>query len=130
LRNDFQAGDELKVPEVAAGDIEAESQSRDPDDEVLEWYGYTLGSLFTFDASDHPGHLDSDRMHWHITAQPVDEGGSTLLVRVGLGAICTVGRLGDRDDREADIDFAVAVLYLFEALPDGVTSTLGGDHNT
>jgi hypothetical protein len=85
LRNDFQARDELKVPEVEAGDIEAESQSRDPDDEVLEWYGYTLGSLFTF---------------------------------------------GDRDDREADIDFAVTVLYLFEDLPDGVTSTLGGDHNT
>jgi hypothetical protein len=130
LRNDFQARDELKVPAVEAGHIETEPQSRDPDDEVLEWYGYPLDSLFPFDASDHPGHLDRDRMHRHITAQPIDEGQSTLFVGVGLCAICTVGQLGDRDDGETDIDFTITVLYLFEDLADGVTSTLGGDHNT
>lgn len=118
------------MPKVQAGHIEAESQSRDPDDEVLEWYGDTLGSLFTFDPSNHPGHLDSDRMHRHITAQSVDESQPTLLVRVRLCAICTVDQLGNRDHREADIDFAETVLNLFEDLPDGVTSALGGDHNT
>lgn len=118
------------MPQVEAGDIKAKSQSRDPDDEVLEWYGDTLGFLLTFDASDHPCHIDSDRMHWNITAQPVDERESTLLVRIRLCAICTMGQLRDRDHREADIDFAVAVLYLFEDLPDCVTSALGGDHNT
>lgn len=130
MRDDFQARDKLKVPEIEAGDIKAESQCREPDYEVLEWYGYALGTLFSFDASDHPGHLDGDRMHRHIAAQPVDEGESTLFVRVGFCAIGTVNQLGDSDDREADVDFAVTGLYLFEDLPDGVTPSLGGDHNT
>jgi hypothetical protein len=41
-----------------------------------------------------------------------------------------VDQLGDRDHREPDVDFAETVLNLFEDLPDGVTSALGGDHNT
>jgi hypothetical protein len=130
LRDDFQPRDKLKVPKVEAGDIEAEAQSRDPDDEVLEWYCNTLGTLFTFDASDHSGHLEGDGMHRHIAAQPVDEGESTLPVRFRFCAICTVDQFGVSDDREADVNFVVTGLYLFEDLPDGVTSTLGGDHNT
>jgi hypothetical protein len=37
-----------------------------------------------------------------------------------------------RNDFQAGDELKVpeVVLYLFEDLPDGVTSTLGGDHNT
>jgi hypothetical protein len=130
LRDDFQARDKLKVSKVEAGDIEPKSRSRDPDDEVLEWDCYTFGPLFAFDASDHSGHLDGNGMHRHIAAQPVDESESALPVRFRFCAIYIVDQLGDSDDREADFNFAITGLYLFEDLPDGVTSTLGGDHNT
>jgi hypothetical protein len=36
----------------------------------------------------------------------------------------------EAESQSRDPDFAETVLNLFEDLPDGVTSALGGDHNT
>ncbi len=87
------------MPDVQRGNIEAELQGRHADYEVLEWYGYALNSLFPFDASDYPSHLDRNRMDRHVAAQPIDESQATLLVRICFRTICTVYQFGDRYDR-------------------------------
>jgi hypothetical protein len=57
-----------------------------------------FGSPFSFDLSNHPCHLDGNRMHGNVAAQPIDEGQPTLLVRVCFCAISAVDQFGDGHD--------------------------------
>ena len=61
-------------------------------------------------------------MHGHIARQPFDELQSSLLLRLGLGAIGSMHQLGDGHDRHADFGFTLNRLHLFEDFPDSMVS--------
>jgi len=66
-------------------------------------------------------------MDGYIPAQSLDKLQPALLLRLCLGAIGPVYEFGNRHDRQADISFSLAGLYLFEDSPDAATSALGSD---
>ena len=119
-----------KCRTLKRGDIEAEVQGRDADYEVLERYGYALGALLCFDASDESSYFDRNTMHRNVAAEPIDEGQATLPVRVCFCAISSMDQFRDGHDRETDVDIAVNDLYLFEDLPDGMPSALRSDNDS
>src|SRR5256885_17060995 len=61
-------------------------------------------------------------MHGHVARQPLDELQSSLLLRLGLGAIGSMHQLGDGHDRHADFGFTLNRLHLFEDFPDSMVS--------
>src|SRR5271166_5366113 len=68
-------------------------------------------------------------MDGYIPAQSLDKLQPSLLLRLCLGAMGPVHEFGHRHDRQADLAFSLAGLYLLEDLPDAVTSALGSDED-
>lgn len=98
MRNNFKIGDKLKVAKISSGNIEAELQSSDADDEVLEWNSYTFAALLALDLSDHPGSFDGDGMHWYVAAQSFDKSQTTTSINVRLCPIGAVDQFGDANN--------------------------------
>jgi len=69
-----------------------------------------------------------------IKQHPQNADGEENLPRTPREISCDAGSPKQRRHallrNDDDTDFAETVLNLFEDLPDGVTSALGGDHNT
>ena len=128
-RDDFEAGNELEVPDVQCGHIEAKMQGCGSDNEVLEGDAIALGSLFALDASGKLRDLQSHWMHDQIVEDSLGEDAPPFAVGIGLGPVDAVRQLHDADSRECDIDLAMPDPRLAEDVFDGLSTPFACDED-
>lgn len=129
-RDDVQARDELKVPGIERGYIEAEMDGRGPDHQILEGDGDTLGRLFSLDLSSELRNLQRYGMHNQIVKGTLGEDAPPLAVCLGFCSIHTVGQFDDTDRRERDIYLTVHHPRIMKDIFDRATTPFGRDQDT